>query len=169
VAVVLDLPAVTVTRKTRFHRSGGVVVTVTAAAFRVTVTTKDQEGGAPMARPVYGSVDAYIASFPATTQKILNELRQVIRAEALAAEERISYGMPAYFQEGPLVYFAGYAKHIGLYPTASGIKAFALELSGFRTSTGAVQFPLGAEIPWEIIRRIVRYRIAENLKNARAK
>jgi uncharacterized protein YdhG (YjbR/CyaY superfamily) len=121
-----------------------------------------------MARPVFNSIDAYIASFPTATQKVLNEFRHVIHEEASEAEERMSYGMPAFFQMGPLVYFAGYAKHVGFYPTASGIRAFTKELTGFKTSKGTVQFPLGTDIPWELIRRIVRYRLTENLRKARA-
>lgn len=122
-----------------------------------------------MARPVFESVDAYVSSFPPATQRVLEEFRQVIRAEAPAAEERMSYGMPAYFQAGPLVYFAGYTKHIGFYPTASGITAFQHELSSFKTSKGAVQFPLGTVTPWDLIRRMVRYRLAENLERANKK
>ena len=80
------------------------------------------------------------------------------------AQEKISYGMPAYALNGVLLYFAGYAHHIGFYPTSSGIRAFKSKLSKFKHSKGAVQFPLDAPLPVTLIRQIVRFRVRENLK-----
>jgi hypothetical protein len=107
------------------------------------------------------SVDAYIKGFPEPTRKLLEALRATIRAAAPDADEVIAYGMPAYRQGGPLVYFAGYAGHIGFYPTSTGIAAFVDELAGFTSSKGAVQFPLDAPLPLELVRRMVRWKLAE--------
>jgi uncharacterized protein YdhG (YjbR/CyaY superfamily) len=113
-----------------------------------------------------GSIDEYISRFPAETQKVLRELRRVIRAAAPGAEEKISYQMPAFALHGILVYIAAYEHHIGFYPTSSGIRAFKRELSGYKSGKGSVQFPLAKPIPYELIRRIVEFRAGEN---ARAK
>lgn len=110
----------------------------------------------------YATVDEYIASFPDATQQQLHQLRSIIRHTAPDATETISYNMPAYKQKGMLVYFAAYAKHIGFYPTGSGIAAFIDRLASFKTSKGTVQFPLTQPLPVTLIEEIVRYRVAEN-------
>jgi uncharacterized protein YdhG (YjbR/CyaY superfamily) len=107
------------------------------------------------------SVDAYIQGFPAPTRQLLETLRATIRAAAPDADEGIAYGMPAYKKGGPLVYFAGYAGHIGFYPTSTGIAAFVDELAGFKSSKGAVQLPLDAPLPLDLVRRMVRWKLAE--------
>jgi uncharacterized protein YdhG (YjbR/CyaY superfamily) len=112
------------------------------------------------------AIDAYIAQFPPATQATLGQLRALVHEEAPAAQEKISYRIPAFFLNNkPLVYFAGYAKHIGFYPTGSGIEAFQGELSAYKVSKGTVQFPLGQPLPLDLIRRIVRFRIGEVQKN----
>lgn len=107
--------------------------------------------------------EEYILQFPAETQNILNEFRQLIKSTAPDAVESISYGMPAYktFKK-PLVYFAGYDKHIGLYATPSGHSEFEKELSSYKQGKGSVQFPLDKPIPYDLIRRIVEFRVKEN-------
>ncbi len=115
------------------------------------------------------SVDAYIKGFPAPTRKLLEALRATIRDAAPDADEVIAYGMPAYRQGGPLVYFAGYAGHIGFYPTSTGIAAFVDELAGFTSSKGAVQFPLDAPLPLELVRRMVHWKLAEVTTAAKKK
>ena len=107
-------------------------------------------------------IDTYISSFPLITQKRLSEIRLLIKQAAPAAEEIISYQMPAYKLHGMLVYFAGYKNHIGFYPTASGIKQFQLEIVAYKHSKGAVQFPINEPIPAELVARIVAFRIKEN-------
>jgi uncharacterized protein YdhG (YjbR/CyaY superfamily) len=102
-------------------------------------------------------------------QVILRDMRATIRAAAPDAEERISYQMPAFALNGILVYFAALKNHIGFYPTSSGIEAFRQELSAYEGSKGAVRFPIGEPLPKDLITRIVRYRVAENLKSAAAK
>src|SRR5687767_3576220 len=94
------------------------------------------------------TVDEYIAEFPKSTQKILKEIRQIIKAHAPGAQESISYGMPGYKLNGkPLIYFAAYEKHIGFYATPSGHEAFAKELSRYKQGKGSVQFPIDQPIP----------------------
>jgi uncharacterized protein YdhG (YjbR/CyaY superfamily) len=115
-------------------------------------------------RPVYQNVSEYIRSFPEETQKLLEGIRKAIRQAAPQAVESISYGMPAYKLNGkPLVYFAGYEKHIGFYATPTGHSAFSEELSKFKQGKGSVQFPLDEPMPLELIARITKFRVEENL------
>jgi uncharacterized protein YdhG (YjbR/CyaY superfamily) len=115
-------------------------------------------------RSTAGSIDAYIAEFPPATQEVLQELRAVIRAAAPEATETISYAIPTFDLGGRhLVHFAGYAKHIGFYPVPSGMEAFKEELRPYRSGKGSAQFPLGKPLPTDLIRRIVEFRVAENV------
>jgi uncharacterized protein YdhG (YjbR/CyaY superfamily) len=114
-------------------------------------------------RPTAGSIDEYIAGFPAEAQRALEELRALIKASAPGAVERISYAIPTFDLNGHhLVHFAGFAKHVGFYPVPSGLEAFKEELAPYKTGKGSVQFPLGRPLPAELIRRIVEYRVEEN-------
>jgi len=112
------------------------------------------------------SIEAYIATFPEETQKILEELRATIKAAAPDAEEKISYQMPTFFLKGNLVHFAAFKNHIGFYPTPSGIRAFKKELSIYEGAKGSVKFPKDKPLPLKLISKIVKFRVAENLKNA---
>jgi uncharacterized protein YdhG (YjbR/CyaY superfamily) len=114
-------------------------------------------------------IDAYIAAAPEPSRAHLKRMRAIVRKAAPRAEELISYGMPAYKQDGVLVYFAGYKHHIGFYPTGSGIAAVKDELKGFKTSKGAIQFSLEAALPTALITRIVKHRVRENLAKKAAK
>lgn len=109
----------------------------------------------------YPDVDTYIASYPATTQRLLEQMRATIRKAAPQAEEVISYGMPAYALGTKLVYFGGHQQHIGFYPTASGIREFEQALSRYKFSKGAVQFPLDQPLPLALVTRIVKMRLKE--------
>jgi uncharacterized protein YdhG (YjbR/CyaY superfamily) len=111
----------------------------------------------------YKTVDEYIRSFPPETQVILEKMRQVIRRAAPEAVEGISYRMPAYKQNGVLVYFAAFKKHIGFFPTAAGIEAFKTELSAYTTSKGTVQFPLNKPVPYDLVEKIVEFKVQQNL------
>lgn len=113
--------------------------------------------------------DTYIASFPKETQKLLQQIRKAIKEAAPKAEELISYGMPAYKLNGPVVYFAGYEHHIGFYPTGSGIAAFTKEIAKYKSSKGAVQFPLDKPIPVTLVKQMVKFKVAENLEKVKAK
>ncbi len=117
----------------------------------------------------FRAIDEYIATFPEDVQALLQAVRATIHAAAPDAEERISYQMPAFAQEGNLVYFAALKNHIGFYPTSSGIAAFQQELSAYESSKGAVKFPKDQPLPMELITRIVRFRVTENLNRAAAK
>lgn len=108
-------------------------------------------------------IDNYIAGFPVHIQIKLEELRAVIRNAAPDSQEVISYKMPAFKQNKILVYFAGYRNHIGFYPTASPIVVFKNELLDFKTSKGAIQFPVDKPLPVQLITKIVQYRIEEDL------
>lgn len=109
------------------------------------------------------TINQYIKLFPKDTQEILNELYLAIKKSAPEAEEKISYQMPTFYLQGNLVHFAAYKNHIGFYPTPSGIKVFKKELARYKSSRGAVQFPLDEELPLTLIKKIVKYRVKENL------
>ena len=115
------------------------------------------------------NVDEYIANFSADVQEKLQQVRTAIKKTAPNAEEVISYSMPAYKQNGILVYFAGYKNHIGFYPAPSGIEAFKEALSPYKTSKGAVQFPIDKPLPLSLVSKIVKYRVKQNLEKADAK
>ncbi len=105
----------------------------------------------------------YIASAPKAAQPKLRQLRTLIKKVAPKAEEYMSYGMPAYRQDGILVYFAGFKQHVGLYATPKGNEAFKKELTGYKTGKGSIQFPLDAPLPTALITKIVKFKIKENL------
>ena len=109
-------------------------------------------------------IDIYISGFPEQTRVMLEQLRATVKLAAPEASEVISYGMPAYKQNGILVYFAAYKNHIGFYPTASGIEAFKGELSSFQWSKGTIQFQLDKPLPLELVTKIVRYRINQRMQ-----
>ena len=117
----------------------------------------------------FSSIDQYIATFPETTRVILESLRAAIHAASPEASETISYQMPAFAMNGILVYFAAHNNHIGFYPTASGMQAFAAELSAYETSKGAIRFPIEHPLPLDLISQIVKFRVAENFQRAQAK
>jgi len=103
----------------------------------------------------------YFATFPEETQRVLREMYDIIKTVLPEAQEKISYGMPCFHQKQNVVYFAAFNNHIGLYPTASGVKAFENELIGLKFSKGAIQFPLDEALPTELIQKIVRFRLKE--------
>jgi uncharacterized protein YdhG (YjbR/CyaY superfamily) len=111
----------------------------------------------------FKTVDEYIASFPENVQRILQEMRKVIRDAAPKAEEVISYKMPAFKLNGILVWFAAFKNHVGFFPKMSAIDAFKKELSGCEVSKGTIRFPLDKPIPFDLVRKIVKYRIEENM------
>ncbi|MFY7965907.1 MAG: iron chaperone [Chitinophagaceae bacterium] len=110
----------------------------------------------------YENVDIYIASFPKEVAIMLEQLRTIIKDIAPNAKEIISYNMPAYKLNKVLVYFAGYKHHIGFYPSSSGVANFEKELIAYKTSKGAIQFPLDKALPLELITKIVLFRLKED-------
>lgn len=108
-------------------------------------------------------VEIYIQQFPDGVQEILRNIRKLIKENAPDAEELFSYGMPAYkMNKKPLVYFAAFKNHIGFYATPSGHIEFQDELSNYKQGKGSVQFPLDEPIPYQLIERMVKFRVAEN-------
>ena len=108
------------------------------------------------------TIDEYLWICPEPIRKSLIELRNTIKKAAPMAEERFSYQMPAFYLNGILVWFGAHAHHIGFYPTGAGIEAFKEELSPYKWSKGAVQFPLDEPMPYELIKKIVKWRVAQN-------
>ena len=115
------------------------------------------------------TIDEYIVRFPEDVQAILQKIRLTIRETVPNAEEAISYQMPTFKLKGNLVHFAAFKNHIGFYPVPSGIEAFKDELSVYMQGKGSVQFPLDKPMPFDLIRRIVAFRVEENLAHAAAK
>jgi len=115
------------------------------------------------------TIDEYIAAFPKEIQELLESVRATIKEAAPDAKETINYQIPTFTLKGNLVHFAAYKNHIGFYPTSSGIEKFKQELSAYKGAKGSVQFPLDKPLPLELISKIVRYRVSENLERARVK
>jgi uncharacterized protein YdhG (YjbR/CyaY superfamily) len=116
------------------------------------------------------NIDEYIAGSPEEVQPLLEQVRETIRKAAPDAEETISYSMPAFRSKNSvLVYFAAFKNHIGFYPTASGIASFQKEFANYKSSKGAVQFPLDEPLPLELIAKITRFRVKEDVEKAKAK
>lgn len=118
---------------------------------------------------VFRTIDEYILRFPGEIQDKLRTLRTAIRESAPEATEKISWQMPTFDLYGNLVHFAAHKNHIGFYPGASGIEAFKHRLSDYKSSKGAVQFPIDRPLPLELVREIVRFRAAENRREAENK
>jgi uncharacterized protein YdhG (YjbR/CyaY superfamily) len=116
----------------------------------------------------YETIDEYINTFPADIQSILQKMRHAIHEAAPEAAEAISYQMPTFKLNGNLVHFAAFKKHIGFYPAPSGIERFKDELSPYKWSKGAVQFPLDKQLPLELVKKIVAFRVQEALQKKTA-
>lgn len=115
------------------------------------------------------SIDDYIIQFPVEIKSKLETIRTAIKKAAPKSVEVISYGMPAFKMHKVLVYFAVGKNHIGFYPTPNPIIFFGKELEGYKTSKGAIQFPLDKKVPLSLISKIVKYRVAEDLENTNKK
>jgi uncharacterized protein YdhG (YjbR/CyaY superfamily) len=115
------------------------------------------------------NIDEYIAAFPKDVQVKLSEIREVIKKAAPKAEEAIKYGIPTYVLHGNLVHFGGFKNHLGFYPAPQGIEEFKKELSVYKGSKGAIQFPYDQPLPKSLITKIVKFRIARTLEKQKAK
>jgi len=116
-----------------------------------------------MVKTRYQSIDEYIKTFPGDVQKVLQKMRQTIRKAAPGAVEAISYQMPTFKLGGRnLVHFAGWKSHIGFYPTPSGTEAFQKEISRYKRAKGSIQFPLDEPIPYDLVEKIVKFRVKED-------
>lgn len=119
--------------------------------------------------PAPKNMDEYIANFPKDVQEILEKIRATIKKAAPKAEETINYQIPTFTFKGNLVHFAAFKGHIGFYPTPTGIEKFKKELAVYEGAKGSVKFPLDKPIPYALIRKIVTFRVKENLERAEAK
>ena len=113
------------------------------------------------------SIDEYIANFPEDIQDILERIRRIVHEIAPGAQEKISSQMPTFTLHGNLVHFAAFQKHIGFYPTPSGTERFKKEIASYKAAKGSIQFPLDRPIPYELITKIVKFRVQENLAKAK--
>lgn len=118
-------------------------------------------------RQKFETVDEYIRAFPPDIRALLEKMRETIRDAAPGAEETISYGMPAFRLRGILVYFAAFKNHIGFFPTASGVAAFEDELSSYIHAKGSIRFPIDKPIPYDLVRKIVKFRVEEDQRSTK--
>lgn len=117
----------------------------------------------------FKDINEFIADFPDDIQIILEKIRATIQKAAPDAKEAIKYGMPTFVLNGNLVHFAAYKNHIGFYPAPTGIDAFIEELAQYRTGKGTIQFPVDKPIPYDLITKVVKFRVEENLKKLKKK
>jgi uncharacterized protein YdhG (YjbR/CyaY superfamily) len=115
------------------------------------------------------TIDEYISAFPEEIQQKLEQMRNTIRQAAPEAQEAIKYGMPAFIYRGNLVYFAAFKNHIGFYATPTGNEAFAEDLAAYHIGKGSIQFPIDQPLPLNLVARIVKYRVEENLQKSKKK
>lgn len=111
----------------------------------------------------FKTIDAYIADYPKDVQKLLKAMRATIKKAAPKATETIKYGLPTFVLSGNLVHFGGFKKHIGFFPTPSGITAFKKELAKYKTSKGTIQFTFDEPLPLGLITKITKFRVGQNL------
>ncbi len=122
------------------------------------MSNTDSKKQSPYGNKKYSSIDEYHADFPTEIQSLLNQLRDIIKSVVPNAKEVISYNIPTFKQNKNLVHYAAYKNHIGFYPTALPMSVFKEELSKYKTSKGAIQFPLDKPLPKTLIKKIVKYR-----------
>ncbi len=115
------------------------------------------------------NIDEFIAEYPDDVQKVLKKIRATIKKAAPNADETINYGIPTFTLNGNLVHFSAFKKHVGFYPTPSGIGKFKKELSKYEGAKGSVKFPLDQPIPYALIAKIVKFRVKENLEKAQTR
>jgi uncharacterized protein YdhG (YjbR/CyaY superfamily) len=115
------------------------------------------------------TIDEYIGTFPKDVQSFMEQMREAIKGAAPNATEVISYSMPAFKLGNMLVWFGAHTNHIGFYPRGSGIEAFKKELSAYKSGKGSVQFPFNKPLPLELVAKIVKFRVTENLQKEKFK
>jgi uncharacterized protein YdhG (YjbR/CyaY superfamily) len=115
------------------------------------------------------TIDEYIETFESKIRKTLNEIRTFIKNEVPEATEKISYGIPTFFLNGNLIHFAAFKDHYSFFPSSSGIDVLEKELAPYRTGKGTLSFSLDQPIPWEVIQKVVQFRVKENLNKSKNK
>ena len=123
----------------------------------------------PTSRKTPKNFEDYLERFPKHVQQRLQKIRLTVKKAAPQAEEKISYGIPAFTLNGMLVWFAAFKNHIGFYPRTSAIAAFKKELSTYKGAKGSVQFPFDKPLPLPLISRMVKFRVKENLSKTKQK
>jgi uncharacterized protein YdhG (YjbR/CyaY superfamily) len=113
------------------------------------------------------TIDEYIGNFSPNIQKTLQEIRNFIKAEVPEATEKISYGMPTFYLNGNLVHFAAFKDHYGFFPSPSGIDEFEKDIGQYRTGKGTLRFELDKPLPWKILKKVIQFRVNENLQKKR--
>jgi uncharacterized protein YdhG (YjbR/CyaY superfamily) len=134
---------------------------VAPAAIYFLENPRSETGDRSMDTTKFDTIDAYIAAQPESVRDVLRQTRKTIAKAAPGATETISYGIPTFVLGRNLVHFGANKTHLGFYPSPSGIEAFTAELAGYKTSKGAVQFPFDQPVPYDLIEKITRYRVAE--------
>lgn len=117
----------------------------------------------------FTNINEYISEFPEEIKALLEQMRETIQQAAPGAKEAIKYGLPTFVLNGNLVHFAAFKNHIGFYPAPSGIDAFIEELAAYRTGKGTIQFPINQPIPFNLIKKVVEFRVMENLGKQKRK
>jgi len=117
----------------------------------------------------FKTVQEYLSAQPGAVKALLQQMRSTIKEAAPGAEEVISYNMPAFKLDGMLVWYAAFKNHIGFYPRPSGLEAFKKDIAVYKSSKGAVQFPMDQPLPLALVTKIVKYRVKENKEEAAAK
>jgi uncharacterized protein YdhG (YjbR/CyaY superfamily) len=117
----------------------------------------------------FATINEYISEFPEEIRVILEQVRETIQQAAPEAKEAIRYGMPTFVLNGNLVHFAAYKNHIGFYPAPSGIDAYLDDLAVYRTGKGTIQFPINQPIPFNLVKKVVEFRVNENLGKRKGK
>jgi uncharacterized protein YdhG (YjbR/CyaY superfamily) len=120
-------------------------------------------------RKKFNDINEYIACFPKETQKILEDIRIVVKDAAPGAIETIKYSMPTLMLKGNLIHFAAFKNHIGLYPSPSGDEAFKNEIAPYKAAKSSIRFPIDKPIPFELIRKIIKFRISESMNKGAGK
>jgi uncharacterized protein YdhG (YjbR/CyaY superfamily) len=119
--------------------------------------------------PTPETIHEYITGYPQPVKERLQKIHYLVKKAAPEAEEKISYGMPAFTLHGMLLYFAAHTKHIGLYPFTTAIQAFREELLPYKTAKGSIQFQHDKPLPLKLISQIIEFRVAENRMKAELK
>ena len=120
-------------------------------------------------KKTYQDIDEYIADYPKDVQKILNKIRATIKKAAPQAQEAISYQIPAFKQNGNLIHFAAYDSHIGVYPAPRGVDKFKKDVARYGSGKATLKFPLDEPVPYDLITRIVEFRVKQNSEKPKSK
>jgi uncharacterized protein YdhG (YjbR/CyaY superfamily) len=118
----------------------------------------------------FTSINEYVSTLPENAQKAMGKIIATIKAKVPDAEESISYNMPAFKVNGEyFVHFSAWKNHIGMYPIPAGNEAFQKQVEPYRSAKSSLNFPIDKPMPIKLIEKIIKFRIAENLKTVKGK